>query len=71
MDADPLRPYMNFDGNQKDLVFRTAKKNQVDLSVSGATDKMDYYLSTGFYNEQGIIINSDFKRYTLNFNASL
>ncbi len=70
VDADPLRPYMNFDGNQKDLVFRTAKKNQVDLSVSGATDKMDYYLSTGFYNEQGIIINSDFKRYTLNFNAS-
>lgn len=69
-DVDPLRPFYNFDGNMYDLVFRTANKNQLDLSLSGATDKMKYYLSTGFYNEDGILINSKFKRYTFSLNAS-
>lgn len=70
IDIDPLRPFYNFDGDMYDLVFRTAKKDQIDFSVSGATDKMNYYLSAGFYNENGILINSSFKRYTTNFNAS-
>lgn len=47
-----------------DLVTRKGKQRQFNLSVSGGSEKSTYYASGGYYDEQGISIGSDFKRYT-------
>lgn len=70
LEIDSLKPFYNYDGNQKDLLFRTAAKDKLDLSFGGASDNISYYLSAGIYNEQGIVVKSNFKRYSLNFNGS-
>jgi TonB-linked SusC/RagA family outer membrane protein len=48
----------------QDLVFKTAYGSESNISVSGGTDKTQYYVSGGFLGNQGIIKNTDFKRAT-------
>ncbi len=38
------------------------------LSYSGGTDKSNYYVSGGILNQNGIVENTSFKRYTVQFN---
>lgn len=44
------------------LVTRPAARHQTNVAVSGGGDKASFYWNTGFLNEDGIIINSGFKR---------
>ena len=37
---------------------RTASRDQLDLSASGASDKFKYYVSAGLLSDKGIIQNS-------------
>jgi len=60
--GDSLSIFHNQDIDTQDLLFRTAKRNQVDLSASGAGNSFKYYLSVSYLNEEGIIINSDYNR---------
>ena len=55
-----------------DALFRTAARTNANLTVSGANDKSDYYLSFGYVNEQGIERHTGYKRYNvrLNMNSS-
>src|SRR4030095_9496377 len=53
-----------YDTDWFDLVTRQGKQMQVNLSASGGSDKGTYYVSGGYYKEDGIVIQSDFKRYT-------
>lgn len=39
-----------------------------DLAISGANEKTNYYISGGFYDQDGIAQNSSFSRYTLRAN---
>lgn len=41
---------------------------QIDLSVSGGTSKTRYYVSGGFYDQEGLMYHSGFKRYTVRSN---
>jgi TonB-linked SusC/RagA family outer membrane protein len=52
----------------QDAIFRTAPIKSYQLSASGGTDNFRYALSGGYFNQQGIIINSDLKRYTFRAN---
>ncbi len=52
----------------QDAIFRTAPITSYQLSASGGTDNFRYALSGGYFNQQGIIINSDLKRYTFRAN---
>lgn len=56
--ADSLNPSYNADNDMQDLLTRTAVRNQIDLSVSGANKALSYYGSAGYLRDQGIIINS-------------
>lgn len=53
------------------------KKNspvrQVNLSVSGGRDLTNYFISGGYYDEEGLAYRSGFKRYTMrsNFNTGI
>ncbi|GGH13651.1 SusC/RagA family TonB-linked outer membrane protein [Mucilaginibacter phyllosphaerae] len=50
-------------------IFRTAPMQSHNLSISGGTDKMNYYISGGYLQQDGTIIGSNFKRYSFRTNA--
>ena len=57
------------DVNWMDVVFNdNAMLQSHEVSVSGATDKTNYYLSGGYYDQQGIAPGSLFERYSMRFN---
>ncbi len=51
-----------------DYIFRTAVGTDNNLSVSGGKDKTKYFASVSYFNNQGIIKNTDFKRYSVRVN---
>ena len=54
----------------QDLIFRVAPMQKIDLSISGGNEKMNYRVSGGYVNQKGIVINSDYDKYSLNFKIS-
>ena len=60
------------DINWLDVVFnRAALLQSYDLSVSKATDKMNYYVSGSFYDQDGIAQGSTFRRFNIRANADV
>ena len=47
-----------------DQVLRTAMINNHQVSVNGASEKSSYNFSLGYVNQDGIITNNNYKRYT-------
>lgn len=57
------------DINWLDAVYDNAAMLQShEVSVSGASEKTNYYFSGGYYNQDGIAPSSGFERYSLRFN---
>jgi TonB-dependent starch-binding outer membrane protein SusC len=54
--------------NYQDLIFRKAPIQNHQLSISGGNDKTQLALSGNYFNQDGVIINSNFKRYSLRLN---
>ena len=52
----------------QDVIFRKALVQNYQVSVNGGTKDVGYYLSGGFFNQDGIIIGSDFKKFNLRSN---
>lgn len=55
----------------QDQVYRTAPMTSHQLSLSGGTDNIDYLISGGYLDQQGILINSEFERFSLRANANV
>jgi TonB-dependent starch-binding outer membrane protein SusC len=53
----------------QDAIFKTAPISSHQLSVSGGNEKTVYSLSFGYLNQDGIIIGSNFKRYSGRLNV--
>jgi TonB-linked SusC/RagA family outer membrane protein len=51
----------------QDAMFQNGQQQNHQLSFSGGKDKTTYYLSLNYFNQKGILIGSDFKRYTTRF----
>lgn len=47
-----------------DLITRTAPQQQQQLTISGGTENIKYTLSGEYLNQKGILLNTDFKRYS-------
>jgi TonB-linked SusC/RagA family outer membrane protein len=54
----------------RDAGFRRATSQDYGISASGGNEKTKFYLSAGYNDQEGTIINSDFKRYTVISNLS-
>ncbi len=54
--------------NWQDAIFRTALQQQHQISAQGGTDKVQYYISGSWMDQQGTIIGSDFKRFSVRAN---
>ena len=52
----------------QDELFRTAPSYDIQLTASGATEKINYSLSGGVYQQDGIVYGSSYNRYNLRAN---
>lgn len=48
-----------------DVVTRTGWVQDYQLAVSGAGEKMNYYLSTSYADNQGVVVGDDYDRFSL------
>lgn len=53
-----------------DEIFRTAPIQNYSLSYSGGNEKYNYYVSGSYLDQQGIVINTAYKRYAIQFNSN-
>lgn len=54
--------------NWQKEIFRSAPIQNYQVSISGGTDKIRYLISGNYFNQEGIVITSDFKRFTSRVN---
>ena len=54
--------------NWQDAVFQTALQNSHQVSAQGGTEKVKYYVSGSYMNQEGTIIGSNFDRLSLRAN---
>ncbi|KIA91858.1 hypothetical protein OC25_19650 [Pedobacter kyungheensis] len=57
-----------YDTDWRDEVLRRGVTKNIDLSASGGNDKNKFFVSGGYFEQNGIVIRSDFKRYSGKFN---
>ena len=68
-----LFPYLNgdrglTDTDWQDAIFRTAGTQSHNISVSGRGKTVGYFVSANYYDKEGVVINSDFKKYSMRMN---
>lgn len=54
--------------NWQDAVFQTALQHQHQISASGGTEKVQYYVSGSYMDQEGTIIGSNFERFSVRTN---
>jgi TonB-linked SusC/RagA family outer membrane protein len=71
---DPLDPSKEliFKGTDfQKTIFRRSYSHDHHISVNGGTDKAAFNVGLGYLNNQGIAINTDYKRISLNLNGEV
>ena len=54
----------NTDTDWMGAMFRTGFQHNHAISVTGGTDKTSYYMSGGYSDQEGVVINNSYKRFT-------
>lgn len=68
-DASTLMMYQGVDTDWMDAVMRTGHLSNYNLSVSGGTDRSNYFVSTGYINNEGMIAGLNYNRFNLRLNT--
>lgn len=73
---EELFPYLNgtpglTNTNWQDEIYRTAIMQRFNISVSGASDKINYFVSANHSNQEGIILNSDYSKTGIRANVNV
>lgn len=55
----------------QDQLFRKASLQIHQFSVKGGTDAVRYFVAGGYFDQEGLIVNTQFKRYTLRSNVDI
>lgn len=66
--TDSLNPSFNNATDWQDLFYSTGRVSNYDVSISAGSDILNYRLSLNYYDEDGIVRNTGFKRYALRGN---
>ncbi len=53
-----------------DLISRTALYQQYDFSLSGGSSNLKYYMSLGYLDQDGVLLNSNLTRYSARVNLN-
>ena len=56
------------DTKWRDYIYRTAVSHNHTTSISGGTDKVSYYFSANYSNQEGFLIGNELTRKSLRFN---
>ena len=56
--------------NWQDAIFQTAWQQEHQVSAEGGTDKINYFVSGSYTDQDGTIIGSDFNRYSFRVNLT-
>lgn len=56
--------------NHIEEIFRTAPLQTHELSISGGSEKIKYLISASYYNQDGIIKNTNYERFNMRSNIS-
>ena len=62
---DSLNTFYNNRTNWWKYAFRLGRVTKADLQLAGGTDNLRYMVNGGVYDETGIMISSNFRRYSL------
>ena len=52
-----------------DEAYRTGRINSYNLSLNAGSEKSQYFASAGYFNQEGILPNSDLERFTIRLNS--
>ena len=54
--------------NWQDAIFQTAFQHSHQIAAQGGTEKVQYYVSGNYMNQEGTIIGSNFRRFSMKVN---
>ncbi len=54
----------------QDVIYRTAPIQNHQLSMDGGAENLNYRISAGYLNQEGILVNSEYERFTLRANIA-
>jgi len=60
--------YLGAGTNWQKELFRSAPQSNHSLTINGGDDRTQYLFSLGYFNQEGIALGSDFKRYSVRLN---
>lgn len=67
---DPASVAQMEDNNWQDLLFRNALMQQYELSVNGGSENTQYSFSGSYIDQEGIVLNTDYKRFNFRTNIN-
>ncbi len=70
-ESDTLGILRNYSWDLQKLITRPAIRQQINVAITGGNDKAKFYWNNGFLNEDGIVMNSNFRRLTSNIKLDL
>ncbi|MCF0062212.1 TonB-dependent receptor [Dyadobacter chenwenxiniae] len=59
------------DTDWQDLIFRKGAIQNHQVSVAGGSDAVKYYVSGAYYDQKGVILNSDYNRFSITSNIDI
>lgn len=68
--TDSLNPLFNNNMDYQGLFYQTGIVQNYGVSITGGMEELNYRLGLGYYDEKGIVIQTGFKRYSLNLNVT-
>lgn len=66
--SNVINPALGEGTDWQDAIYRTAPVNSIQLTATGGTERVRFAVTGGYFNQQGIIVNSGFKRYSVRLN---
>ena len=66
---EDLKYYEGVDTDWMDAVMQTGTIQNYNLGVAGSSAKSNYYISGSYVNNRGMLIESDYEKYTLRLNS--
>lgn len=55
----------------QDLIFRDGGIQNYQLSISGGSENVKYYVSGAYFDQKGVILNSDYNRFSVTSNIDI
>ncbi|WP_421876664.1 SusC/RagA family TonB-linked outer membrane protein [Marinoscillum sp.] len=67
----PNYQYLGANTDWQDEIYRQGFISNNQLSLSGGTDAVRFYISGTLFDQDGVVIGSDYKRYSFNSNVDI